>query len=140
MPSRATQPRSSDPIPVFEEKFAKYVGVKYAVAVSSGTTGLMAVMMALQLEPGDNIVTTPLTFVAISNSVLSAGGIPLYADIDKSTLCLDPEQARIAMNNRTKAVIGVHLYGFPFDVEALESSRRERHRDCGGRSAGAGRI
>jgi perosamine synthetase len=117
---------SSTPIYEFEEKFARYVGVKHAIAVSSGTAGLMAAMMALQLEPGDNVVTTPLTHISTPNAVLSAGGIPLFADVNKRTFCLDSEKAVEAMDERTRGVIGVHLYGLPFDVSALEEVRREK--------------
>lgn len=113
-----------DPVQQFERNFSSYVGTRHAVAVSSGTTGLIAVMMALQMNPGDNVVTTPLTFIATANSVLSAGGVPVFADIDRETLCVNPEGAKKNIDSKTKGVIGVHLYGLPFDVEAFDEARQ----------------
>lgn len=87
---------------------------------------MIAVMMALQTNPGDNVVTTPLTFIATANSVLSAGDVPFFADVSRETLCLNPGDAMKKMDSKTKGVIGVHLYGLPFDVEAFAEARRKR--------------
>jgi len=105
------------PVSQFEKEFARYIGVRYAVSVSSGTAGLIVSMMALGLEPGDTIITTPLTFIATSNSALCAGGIPVFADVQRDTFCLDPEDTAKRITNSTKAIVGVHLYGLPFAIE-----------------------
>ncbi|MHB8565677.1 MAG: DegT/DnrJ/EryC1/StrS family aminotransferase [Nitrososphaerales archaeon] len=124
MPS--TKSQTLDHIKHFEEAFAKFTGSKYSIAVSSGTSGLMTCMMALLKEPGQEVITTPLTFVATSNSALFAGGIPIFADVDSDTLCLDPSSVVKSLSDNTAAVIGVHLYGLPFEVGALKRQLGKR--------------
>src|ERR1700760_995721 len=103
----------------FEASFARYCGTEYAVAVSNGTTGLHLALAALGLEPGDEVIIPDLTFVATANAVAYTGATPVLADIDAETLCIDPASVKSLMSARTKAIIPVHLYGHPADMDAL---------------------
>jgi perosamine synthetase len=103
----------------FEASFARYCGTEYAVAVSNGTTGLHLALAALGLEPGDEVIIPDLTFVATANAVAYTGATPVLADIDAETLCIDPASVKSLMTARTKAIIPVHLYGHPADMNAL---------------------
>lgn len=117
-----------DAIEEFEHRFARYIGVSHAVAVSSGTAGLMVAMMAQISEPGEAVVTTPLTFIATANSALAAGGIPLFADVQKETLNMNPSHALSISSGSKKAIIvPVHLYGLPADVETVRRDRGPGH-------------
>jgi len=104
---------------VFEEGVAKYIGAKHAVATSSGTTALQAAVAALGIKPGDEVITTPFTFIATSNAILSAGARPVFADINPETFNMDPESMEARITHRTKAIIPVHLYGGPCDMDRL---------------------
>jgi perosamine synthetase len=108
-------------LPRFERAFADRLGVEHAAAVSSGTAGLHLALRSLDLEPGDEVVTSPLSFVASANVALYEGARPVFADVDPVTLNLDPDAARAAVSDRTKAVLPVHIFGAPADVPALEA-------------------
>lgn len=95
----------------FEEKFAHFIGVKYAIATSSGTTALEVALRAYQIGPGDEVITTPFTFIASSNSILYTGARPIFVDIDEKTFNIDPENIEKAITKKTKAIMPVHLYG-----------------------------
>jgi perosamine synthetase len=97
----------------FEEAFAKKVGAPYAVAVSSGTAGLHLAWLAAGVGPGDEVVTSPVTFAATSNAVIYAGATPRFADIDPWTRNLDPTAVRKALTPRTRGVSPVHYAGLP---------------------------
>ena len=103
----------------FEEEFAKYVGAKYAVAVSSGTAALHACCFATGIKEGDEVITTPLTFAASANCVLYCGGTPVFADIDSKTYNIDPNEIEKKITPNTKAVIPVHFTGQPCDMEKI---------------------
>jgi perosamine synthetase len=103
----------------FEAGFARYCGTEYALAVSNGTTGLHLALAALGLQPGDEVIVPDLTFVATANAVAYTGATPILADVDPDTLCLDPESVKALISERTKAIIPVHLYGHPADMDAL---------------------
>jgi perosamine synthetase len=103
----------------FEEKFAHYCGTKYALAVSNGTTGLHLALATLGLRPGDEVIIPDLTFVATANTVAYTGATPVLADIDPDTLCINPASVKSLISPRTKAIIPVHLYGHPADMDAL---------------------
>ncbi len=94
----------------FEKEFAKYCGVKHALAVSSGTAALRVALAALGVAPGDEVITQGFTFVATWESILDAGAIPVFAEID-DTLCLDPEDLPHKISPRTKAIMPVHMCG-----------------------------
>lgn len=99
----------------FEEKFAQKFGATQAIATSSGTTSLQALMFGLGLGPGDRVLTTPFTFIATTNSILGTGARPVFADIDPRSFNLDPEQAEeiLARDSSIKAILVVHLFGLP---------------------------
>ena len=103
----------------FEANFARYCGTKYALAVSNGTTGLHLALATLNLQPGDEVIIPDLTFVATANAVAYTGATPILADIDPDTLCIDPASVKSLISKRTKAIIPVHLYGHPADMDAL---------------------
>lgn len=111
----------------FEEAFADAVGARHAVAVTSGTAALHTAVFAAGLGPGDEAVTTPLTFVATSNAVLYQGATPVFADIRRDTLTLDAAAAAAALTPRTRALMPVHFAGQVCDVEAWERLARDRH-------------
>ena len=103
----------------FEREFAQYVGVKHAVAVASCTAALHLSILALNLRPGDEVITTPLTFCATANAILHSHAVPVFADIDPKTLNIDPREVERKITRKTRAVLPVHLYGRPCDVDAL---------------------
>lgn len=109
----------------FEQTVADYVGAKYAVAISNGTSALHAACFATGIGPGDEVITTPLTFAASANCVLYCGGTPVFADVDPKTYNIDPEDIRRKITDRTKAIIAVHLAGQPCDMDAIHSIARE---------------
>jgi perosamine synthetase len=103
----------------FEEKFASYCRTEYALAVSNGTTGLHLALATLGIKAGDEVIIPDLTFVATANAVAYTGATPVLADIDADTLCLDPASVKSLVSPRTKAIVPVHLYGHPADMDAL---------------------
>lgn len=103
----------------FETNFARYCGTEYALAVSNGTTGLHLALAALGLQEGDEVIVPDLTFVATANAVAYTGAVPVLAEIDPDTLCIDPASVKSLITDRTKAIIPVHLYGHPADMDAL---------------------
>ena len=109
----------------FEQTVADYVGAKYAIAISNGTSALHAACFAAGIGPGDEVITTPLTFAASTNCVLYCGGTPVFADVDPKTYNIDPEDIRRKITDRTKAIIAVHLAGQPCDMDAIHSIARE---------------
>lgn len=109
----------------FEKMVADYVGAKYAVAISNGTSALHAACFAAGIQPGDEVITTPLTFAASANCVLYCGGIPVFADVDPKTYNIDPEDIRRKITDKTKAIIAVHLAGQPCDMDEIHKIAKE---------------
>jgi perosamine synthetase len=107
-------------VPAFEAAFAERVGARHACAVSSGTTGLHLALRAVGVGAGDEVVTSPLSFVASANAPLFEDARPVFADIDPVTLCIDPDAAAAAITGRTAALLPVHIFGYPADMPALE--------------------
>ncbi|MCZ3366149.1 MULTISPECIES: DegT/DnrJ/EryC1/StrS family aminotransferase [Methanobacterium] len=103
----------------FEEKFAEYVGTRHAVATSSGTTALHVALLCAGIGKGDEVITTPFSFAATANSVLYAGGKPVFVDIDPKTYNINPEKIEEAITDKTKAILPVHLYGQPADMDQI---------------------
>ncbi len=103
----------------FERALCDYTGAKYAVAVSSGAAALHLSVLALGIGKGDEVITTPMTFVATANCILYAGGIVKFADIDEKTACIDPVNIEKAISNKTKAIIPVHFAGQSCDMERI---------------------
>ncbi|MCS7350269.1 DegT/DnrJ/EryC1/StrS family aminotransferase [Thermoflexus sp.] len=110
----------------FEERFAEWAEVPFAIAVSNGTAALLLALMALEIGPEDEVITTPFTFAATANVILFLGARPVFADIQPSTLNLDPGEVERRITSRTRAIILVHLYGNPCEMEAF-TELAERH-------------
>jgi len=106
-------------LPEFENKFADYIGVKYAIAVNSGTSGLHLCMKALDIKPGDEIITTPFSFVASSNPAIFEGAKPVFVDIEERTYNIDPAKIEAAVTKRTKAIVLVHVFGQPCEMDPI---------------------
>jgi perosamine synthetase len=107
-------------VPAFEQAFARRVGARHACAVSSGTTGLHLALRAVGVGAGDEVVTSPFSFVASANAPLFEDARPVFADIDPVTLNIDPDAAAAAIDGRTAALLPVHIFGYPADIPALE--------------------
>jgi perosamine synthetase len=103
----------------FEEEFADYCGVDYAVSTSSGTDALSIALTTLGIGKGQSVITTPASFIASSNVILHVGASPSFADIDLETYTVDPEKIESAVDGKTRAVIPVHLYGYPADMDRI---------------------
>jgi perosamine synthetase len=104
----------------FERRFAARIGAPYASAVSSGTAGLHLALRAVGVSDGDEVITSPFSFVASANVIVYERATPVFVDIDPRTLTIDPAAAAAAVGPRTSALLPVHIFGWPADVEALE--------------------
>jgi perosamine synthetase len=102
----------------FEKLVATQAGVRYGVAVNSGTSGLHLIMRALGIKPGDEVITTPFSFIASSNCILYAGAKPVFVDIDPRSLNMDPEKVEAAITPRTRAILAVETFGNPTHMDA----------------------
>jgi dTDP-4-amino-4,6-dideoxygalactose transaminase len=109
----------------FEKDFAAFCGAQHALGFNSGTSALHVAMLLLDVGPGDEVITTPYTFIATSWAISYVGAKPVYVDIEDSTFNLDPKLIEKAITSRTKAVLPVHLYGHPFDVDAIQEICRK---------------
>ena len=109
----------------FEEAFREYVGAPFAVPLSSATAGLHLVFLAIGLKPGDEVITTPMTFAATVSTIIFAGATPVLADIESGTLNLDAARVREKITPRTRAIVPVHFAGQPCDMDAYFELARE---------------
>lgn len=109
-----------------EEEIAAYCGARHGIAVNSGTDAIVIALAACAVGPGDEVITTPYTFVATTEAVMIVGAKPVYVDIDPETFNLNPDLIEQAITPRTKAILPVHLYGQCADIEQMESIAR-RH-------------
>ena len=110
----------------FTEALKDYLGAPYVLPLSSATAGLHLAMLALDLKPGDEVITTPLTFAATLNSIILAGGKPVLIDIDPATLNMDVSRLEDAINSKTRAIMPVHFAGLPVDMDIIYEIA-ERH-------------
>jgi perosamine synthetase len=110
----------------FETALAAYHSVDHAVAVSSGTAGLHLALLTLGIGQGDEVIVPSFTYIAVANTVLQVGATPVFAEIDSVTLNLNPAAVEKAITPRTRAILAVHTFGIPADMEALQSIAR-RH-------------
>jgi dTDP-4-amino-4,6-dideoxygalactose transaminase len=110
----------------FEDAFAKETGARFAIASSNGSTALYLALRASGIGPGDEVITTPLTFIATANAIMHTGARPVFADVD-DTLNLDPAAAARAIGPHTKALLPVHLHGNPANLSALTSLARQHN-------------
>jgi perosamine synthetase len=113
-------------LPQFEDAFAARLGVEHASAVSSGTAGLHLATRGAGIERGDEVITTPFSFVASANCVVYEGAKPVFCDIDPRTLNIDPVAAADAVTERTGGLLPVHIFGYPADMPALERLAAKR--------------
>src|SRR5262245_50797368 len=103
----------------FEKNFAKFVGAEHCVGFNSGTSALHVALLLLGIGPGDEVITTPFTFVATSWAISYVGAKPVFVDVDDATFNLDPKLVERAITPRTKVIMPVHLYGHPADLDPL---------------------
>jgi perosamine synthetase len=113
-------------LPEFEDALAERLGVRHVSAVSSGTAGLHLAIRAAGVQPGDEVVTTPFSFVASANCLLYENARPVFCDIDPRTLNMDPLAAESAVTGRTTGILPVHIFGYPADIPTLERIARRR--------------
>ena len=111
--------------PRFERAFADWVGTKHAAAVSSGTAGLHLGLVRAGVGPGDEVITSPFSFISSANCALHAGADVAFADIDPTTFNIDPAALEAAITPRTKAIVPVHIFGLPSDIEAISAIARK---------------
>ncbi len=103
----------------FERNIESYLGVRHAIACASGTDALQIAMMAIGLKPGDEVITTPFTFVATTETLALLGGVPVYVDIDPDTFNIDPEKIEAKITSKTKCILPVHLFGQPANMTRI---------------------
>jgi len=104
-----------------EKDWAEYCGTRYALAVNSGTAAIHSALFATGIKPGDEVITTPFSFIATVNPILMVGAKPVFVDIEPKTFNIDPQLIEQAVNSKTKAIMPVHLYGQPVDFKAIKS-------------------
>jgi dTDP-4-amino-4,6-dideoxygalactose transaminase len=112
-------------VDLLEEEIAKYLGVKFAVGVASGTDALVLALIALGIKKGDEVITTPFTFIATAEAICRSGAKPVFCDIDYSTYNIDPDKIEAKITKNTKAIIPVHLYGLPCEMHKILSIATE---------------
>ena len=110
-----------------EEKLSEFVGTKYCVTVGSGTDALMISLMSIGLKPGDEVITTPFTFVSTAEVIALLGAKPIFVDIDKDTCNLDPKLIEEKISKNTKAIMPVSLYGQPADMEQINNIAKKNN-------------
>ena len=111
----------------FENAFSNYIGTKYAVAMNNGTAALHAALLAADVCRGDEVIVPSFTFVATAEVVVLAQAKPVFVDIDPQTYCMDPSEVEVAITDRTKAIIPVHLYGLPAAMDEIMEIAREHN-------------
>lgn len=114
-------------VDLFEKKFAKFCDVKYATSVVNGTAALHLLLVSLGIKPGDEVIIPDLTFVATANAVSYTGAKPVLVDVDRQTWNIDPKMVEEKISAKTKAIIVVHLYGYPADMDKINSIAKDRN-------------
>jgi dTDP-4-amino-4,6-dideoxygalactose transaminase len=122
----ANAPSCGPKVKQFEDAFAEYCGTRYGLAVTSGTAGLQLAVIASGAGPGDEVITTPLSWISTANAAAAQGARVVFADIDPRTLNLDPASVAAKITDRTKVILPVHLYGQCCDMDALNKLARPR--------------
>ncbi len=108
-------------VAILENNLEKFTGAQYAITCSSGTDALVLAMMALDIQPGDEIITTPFTFIATAETIAFLGAVPVFVDIDEKTYNIDPSKLEENISSKTKAIIPVSLYGQPAEMDVIQS-------------------
>ena len=106
----------------FEDIWSEFVKSKYTVSFNSNTSGLVAAIGAAGIEPGDEVIVTPYTMSATATAILAYQGIPVFADIDPETFCIDVNDVKSLINKKTKAIIAVNLFGHPAELKKLKKN------------------
>lgn len=111
----------------FEKQFANYVGAKYAIGMNSATAALHIALLAAGVGPGDEVITTSMTFAASANTIIHTGATPIFADIDPATGCIDPDEIRKKISAKTKAIVPVHYAGQACDLDEINKIAEEHN-------------
>lgn len=117
---------SGPDVAAFEQAYADYCGVGYAIGLANGTLALEAGLIGLQLQPGDEVIVTPRTYIASASAIMLRGGVPVFADVDRDSGNLDPASVAAHIGPRTVGILAVHLAGWPCDMDAL-GTLAEKH-------------
>src|SRR3989338_3107793 len=105
----------------FEQEFAKFIGVQHAIATSNGTTALHAALLAHNIKEGDEVITSPFSFVATANAIRMCGATPVFVDINENTFNINPNLIEAAITAKTKAILPVHLFGLPAEMDTIQA-------------------
>ena len=116
----------------FEEKFAEYIGVNYAIAVNSGTAALHVALASIGVGPGDEVIVPPITFFSTVSSILHQNAIPVFADIDPESFCLDPSDVENKITENTKVILPVHIFGNAAEMDEIMKIRFKKREKRGG--------
>lgn len=111
----------------FEKKFAEYIGVKHAISVNSGTDSLVIALKALGIKEGDEVITTPFTFFATAETIAMVGAIPVFVDVEEDTYNIDPEKIEEKITEKTKAILPVHIFGQPANMQCIQELADKHH-------------
>lgn len=111
----------------FESEFAKYIGVKYAISCGNGTDSIVIALKALNIGPGDEVITVPFTFFATAEGIAAVGAKPVFVDVDRMTYCMDPNLIEAAITEKTKAIFPVHIYGHSADMDKINKIAKEHN-------------
>jgi dTDP-4-amino-4,6-dideoxygalactose transaminase len=118
---------TSEGVPEFEKAYAKLLGAKRCLATASGTTSLMIGLHVMGVDAGDEVIVSPYTFIATYNAILSARALPVFADTDPATLTMDPTTIESRITDRTRAILPVHIFGMPCDMDAINAIARKHN-------------
>jgi len=114
-------------VKTFEEKVANYIGTKHAISVNSGTSGLHLCIRSLNIKDNDEVITTPFSFIASANCILFERAKPVFVDIDENTLCIDPAKIEEKITKKTKAILPVHIFGHPCQMDKIMKIAKKHH-------------
>ncbi len=103
----------------FEKEFSEFIGTKYATVTSNGTTALSTALEAMNINPGDEVITSPFTFIASANTIAMIGAVPVFVDIDSRTYNIDPDKIEAAITEKTRAIMPVHIFGMPCNMKRI---------------------
>jgi len=114
-------------VAALQEEWASYIGTKFCLATNSGTAALHIAVAAAGIGPGDEVITSALTFIASAHAALHQNAVPVFVDIDPVTYCIDPKKIEAKITKRTKAIIPVHIHGMPADMDEINAIARKHN-------------